>query len=142
MVEWHHLDPPELHQACEDAGCLVAQGILEERDVVASLHDATIRGGYQGDPMGLRSRIAWAVQESADAWGIRRDKAEWAIRNGIQPLLDAREKSAVILAKAESINRNAGRPLLRTEVTRTVEAAMLAHIRRVEAAKRGRRHAR
>lgn len=136
----HHLDPPGLWDACADAAVLVAQRILAPDDVVASLHDAAVCGGYAGDIRGLRTRILWAVRDGAEAWGFRRDRAEWDIRRGLGPLLEARAPAAVILAEAERINAAAGHPLLRPEVAEVVKEAMRAKLRRAAGARR-RRHA-
>lgn len=147
MTRWHHLDPPHLAQACDDAGALVAKRILcldelvESLCVAAAQHNCrTLPRGDRGDMGGLRTRIAWAVRESADAWDIRRHQAEWAIWRGIGPLLEARAPAAEILAEAERINTDAGSPLLRSEAAEVVKEAMRAELRRA-ARQRGRRHA-
>lgn len=143
MVNWHRLDPPELAQACEDAGCLVAQRILGWEDIVTSLHDAAVRGGYQGCLSGLRARIAWAVREAADRWETRRDRAEWDIRHGLRPRLERHEPFASLLAEAERINAAAGHPLLTHEVRFFVIEAMRAQLafEARQAKQRRRRHA-
>lgn len=142
MVHWHTADPPELAKACDDAGCLIAQHILDTEDIVTSLHDAAVRGGYQGDLMGLRTRIAWAVRESADAWDMRRYRMEWTIRRGIQHLLEAHDRAVVILAEAQRLNKLGASPLLRREVENVVADAMRGQLAKEETEARRKRHAR
>jgi len=88
-----------------------------------------MRAGYEGEPSGLRARLAWNVADVADAWRSRRDRMEFRIRRAIAPLLSRRAPAMEIVRTAHALNERDDEPLLRREVQSIVAEEMAAFLR-------------
>lgn len=141
MAFRHRLDSPVQWAAAGSCGKLVAQGILEARDMVPQLLAAAVRAGYDGDLLGLQSRITWEINDNADVWRRERDRTEFLIRRALQPMLEAWADANEIFREADAVNEQRGAPLLWREVTAIVEGQLAFAIeRRVRTSRR--RHVR
>ncbi len=129
MAFRHRLDPPIQWAAAGSCGKLVAQGILEARDMVPQLLAAAVRAGYDGDLMGLQTRLHWEITDSAHWWGMERRAMAWRIRRRIQPMFGVAPDPGRILHAADHENHEAGEPLLWREVKAIVAAELGAWVR-------------
>ena len=124
------LDPPKVFAAATTGGKLVAQGILEPRDLFPGLLLLASRGGYRGDLIGLQARLHWQIADTADHWHRLRDRTEFQIRRELQPMIDAWADADDIMKEADALNNRQGAPLLWVEVVAVVEDCLTAALRR------------
>lgn len=144
MAVPHKSDPPIQWAAAASCGKLVAQGLVEIRDIVQALIDAAKEDAWQGDLSGLQARLTWQVTDTADHWCRVRDRTEYLIRNALGPLIEARAAGADILAAAHAVNEQQDEPFTSREVWRLVNEILEEAMARIDrmAKQRGRRNAR
>lgn len=130
MAFRHRLDPKLQHDAAASMGRLVAMGVLEQAEALDALcRAAEAKAPHDLDRVGLRSRLSWALSDSADAWRRARRWADLNLRRGIKPLLEARASAEDILRHAHTLNEAEGEPFARLEVVGLVAEEMLIALR-------------
>ncbi len=124
----NHPIPPEVFEACERLGKLLAQTDenMPPPQWVQSLFQRALREGYGGDHNGLRCRIAWKLRDDADQWHRQRRRTGWDIADALEPLLEVRAEATALLRESAAVNDGAACPFLPGEVVEIV----LAEVRR------------
>ncbi len=115
-------------------GRMVAQGVLPEADTLAVLQGIAAEALPTVDARLVAIEVAAALADAVRVWIVARDRAQFAIRRALVPMLPARLPSWRLLAVAHGVNAAAGLPLLahevaqavRREVARTMEAGRAA----------------
>lgn len=126
--------------AAASMGKMVAQGLLERADALDSLCRAAFPKARPGaDLRGLRTRLAWALNDSAEALCQARHRAEFDLRRALRPLFGQRADALTIIRHAHNINERQGASLLRREVVAIVGEEMHAALRFLPRAKGRRR---
>lgn len=131
MAHRHPQDPEHGWKSAEMAGKLVAQGVLEARDIRDKIVEhAKERGDRIGDPDGFALRVLWHITDTAEHWRRERDKAEWLIRERTAPLIADWAHPEEILRAAHACNDELGSPLLRAEVRDVVGGELAAAVQK------------
>lgn len=125
------IDNIRWHRAAELYGPLVSSGILSFGEALDSLMSTAIRDDADLDELDpLQSRLSRTLADAAMAAELA---AARAIRDGIQPLLQRRAKSADIIAAAHGIARAALQP---QEIEAIVREEISHALARLKARKR------
>jgi len=127
---WQHL--------AQVLGRLVAQGLEEPDAALAAMRVAAAERLPGMDAAGRDMRMAWLLREAVARWEQTRDRARFAIRRALGPLLAERAASGALVRAAQAVNEAAGTPLLAGEVLGEVRREVYWAARRAEAAKRRR----
>jgi hypothetical protein len=119
-------------------GRMVAQKLDAPEAAIAAIQRAAAERLPGMDAAGRDMRMAWLLRESVARWEQARDRARFAIRRALGPLLAERAVSGVLVRAAQAVNEAAGTPLLAGEVLGEVRREVYWAARRAEAAKRRR----
>lgn len=114
-------------------GRLVAQGLLELGEAEAAMHAVAAERIPGMHAIGRRVRLSWMLRDSVREWERARDRARFAVRRALGPLLAERRPSVFLVAAARSVNDAAGGPLRDREVVDLVRREVFWAVRRAEA---------
>ena len=97
---------PEAQQrAAAVAGRLHAEGLLDATELLPALIAAAHAAAPHLDPLGLRTRLAHIIADSASAHAAARGRAARFVARAVEDALAARLPRARILATAEAADR-------------------------------------
>lgn len=97
-------------------GRLVAQGVGDHGAALAAMKAAAAERLPGMDAMGREVRMAWLLNQAVEQWQQARDRARFAVRRALGPLLAERAPSGALMTAARAVNAEAGWPLTEREV--------------------------
>ncbi|MBN8891084.1 MAG: hypothetical protein J0H91_12425 [Rhodospirillales bacterium] len=96
VVPW----PETQLRAARIAGRLVAQGLLDEDEILPPIVHAACAAAPTLSPWGLHSHLLHALRDSCRATLGARDRAAWRVHDALAPLIVARAARRRLLAAA------------------------------------------
>lgn len=113
-------------------GRLVAQGVEDHAAALAAMRAAAAARWPDRDASGRDAGMAWLLNDAVVRWEMARDRARFAVRRALGPLLAERKASAELLAAARAVNDAAGGPLQDVEVLAEVRREVFWAARRAQ----------